>query len=181
MVVIFCLDAATGQRVPARRNTINTLPMPTQLRERSDAAPSENLRPARAPAPPAAMFRPGTRVVVAEDDRVSQAVLTLILQKLGLEVHVAFNGLRALELIRLTQPALVMMDMQMPVMDGAEAIRLLREDREGPQPAVVVVSANGISDRHRCDLGALGVDDFLLKPVNRAQLLASLTRLLPQA
>ena len=53
---------------------------------------------------PVATFVAGTRVVVAEDDRVSQAVLTMILQKLGLEVHVASDGQQALDLIREVKP-----------------------------------------------------------------------------
>jgi len=126
-------------------------------------------------------FPPGTRVVVAEDDRVSQAVLTLILQKLGLEVHVAVNGLIAVELVRELRPDFVMMDMQMPEMDGTEAIRTLRTDLGGPQPPVIVLSANVLSEQRIADLKALGVCDFLIKPVNRARLFASLARLAPKA
>jgi len=128
---------------------------------------------------PGQIFKPGTRVVVAEDDRVSQAVLTMILQKFGLDVHVACDGIRALELIREVTPALVMMDMQMPLMDGAEAIRVLRGDTAAPQPPVVVLSANRLSQAQIDDLNLLGVVDFLLKPVNRSRLYGVLSRVLP--
>lgn len=138
-----------------------------------DALPSVSL--------PRPCFRPGTRVVVAEDDRVSQAVLTMILQKLGLEVHLACDGARAVELVREVLPALVMMDMQMPLMDGVEAIRLLRGDAGGPQPPVVVLSANRVTREQMDDLKAMGVAEFLLKPVNRGRLQDVLCRLLPQA
>jgi len=127
------------------------------------------------------LFRAGTRVLVAEDDRVSQAVLTLILQKLGLEVHLACDGKKAFELVREISPDLVLMDMQMPVMDGHEAIRAIRADRSAPQPPVVVLSANLIPEARHAELTALGVSDFLIKPVNRARLNASLVRLLPKA
>jgi CheY-like chemotaxis protein len=127
------------------------------------------------------VFAAGTRVVVAEDDKVSQAVLTLILQKLGLEVHMAPDGRRALELIREVSPSLVMMDMQMPEMDGPEAIKAMRADTAAPQPPVVVLSANWLSDSKCADLRMLGVTDFLIKPVDRARLHEALVRLLPKA
>ena len=130
---------------------------------------------------PGIVFKPGTRVVVAEDDRVSQAVLTMILQKFGLEVHVASDGMRALELIREMAPALVMMDMQMPLMDGEEAIRKMREDVDAPQPPVVVLSANRMPQAQVEALRALGVIDCLLKPVNRGRLQSVLAQVLPQA
>jgi len=130
---------------------------------------------------PSPAFKAGTRIVVAEDDRVSQAVLTMILQKFGLDVHLASDGMRALELIREVEPALVMMDMQMPLMDGAEVIRVLRNDSTAPQPPVVVLSGNRLSQAQMDDLHALGVLDFLLKPVNRGRLHGVLSQVLPLA
>ena len=126
-------------------------------------------------------LQPGLRVVVAEDDRVSQAVLTMILQKFGLDVHLACDGVRALELIREVEPALVLMDMQMPLMDGAEVIRALRYDTTAPQPPVVVLSGNRLSQGQMDDLQTLGVLDFLLKPVNRGRLHGVLSQVLPLA
>jgi CheY-like chemotaxis protein len=127
---------------------------------------------------PPVLFKPGTRVVVAEDDRVSQAVLTMILQKLGLEVHVASDGQQALALIIEVAPALVMMDMQMPVMDGAEVIRALRETPGAPQPPVVVLSANRLAQAQVDEFATLGVIDCLLKPVNRSRLQSVLCQVL---
>jgi CheY-like chemotaxis protein len=120
-------------------------------------------------------------VVLAEDDPVSQKLMNLLLGKLGLEVHIAPDGRRAVELVKALSPALVLMDMHMPEMDGPEAIRTIRADPDCPQPPVVILSANVFSDRQSGDLAAQGVSDFLTKPVNRAQLQAVLTRLLPQA
>jgi CheY-like chemotaxis protein len=138
-----------------------------------DAVPSITL--------PKVCFQPGTCVVVAEDDRVSQAVLTMILQKLGLTVHVASDGVEALALIRAVAPVLVMMDMQMPRMDGTEVVRSLREDAGGPQPQVVVLSANRLTRAQEEELQRLRVADFLLKPVNRSRLQGVLVELLPKA
>jgi signal transduction histidine kinase/ActR/RegA family two-component response regulator len=138
--------------------------------------------PATAPAQSqACRFRPGTRVVLAEDDPVSQKLMNLLLGKLGLEVHIAPDGARAVELVRSLTPDLVLMDMHMPEMDGPEAIRRIRADAQGPQPAIVILSANVFNDKQSGDLANLGIADFLTKPVNRAQLQAVLTRLLPPA
>jgi len=153
-------------------------PQPSNLTA-SDAIPGD--RAASSITVPGPAFRPGTRIVVAEDDRVSQAVLTMILQKFGLDVHLACDGVRALELIREVEPALVMMDMQMPLMDGAEVIRVLRNDVTAPQPPVVVLSGNLLSQAQMDDLHALGVLDFLLKPVNRGRLHGVLSQVLPLA
>ncbi len=172
-----------GQRLPARRIAITSNPSPKLPPGRDQAPLPDDATPAclSADASAAPRFPAGMRAVVAEDDRVSQAVITQILRRVGLEVHVAGNGRRALELIRELSPALVMMDMQMPDLDGPEVIRLMRADAGGPQPAVVVLSANPLSRQHSSDLAALGVVDSLIKPVNRTQLYASLTRLLPKA
>jgi len=126
-------------------------------------------------------FRAGTKIVLAEDDPVSQKLMNLLLGKLGIEVHIAPDGRRALELIKELSPDLVLMDMHMPEMDGPEAIRALRGDAQAPQPPVVILSANVFTDRQSGDMASLGVTDFLTKPVNRVQLQAVLARLLPPA
>ncbi|HEX4325989.1 MAG TPA: ATP-binding protein, partial [Burkholderiales bacterium] len=130
---------------------------------------------------PELKFLPGTRVVLAEDDPVSQKLMNLILGKLGLEVHIAADGRRAVELVKEVKPDLVLMDMHMPEMDGLEAIRILREDPAAPHPPMVILSANVFSDQQSGDLARQGVAEFLTKPVNRVQLQAVLARLLPRA
>jgi hypothetical protein len=161
-----------------RADMVSPLHQPSESQPGTPGAAGDNPPSISLPRP---AFRRGTRVVVAEDDRVSQAVLTMILQKLGLEVHVACDGRRAVELIREIEPALVMMDMQMPLMDGAEAIRTLRDDAAGPQPPVVVLSANRLPQAQVKDLHALGVVECLLKPVNRSSLQRVLAQILPLA
>jgi CheY-like chemotaxis protein len=125
-------------------------------------------------------FPGGTRVVVAEDDPASCKLVCLLLQKLGLEVHPAQDGRRALELVKELAPHLVLMDLHMPLMSGPEAVRALRADSQAPQPLVVMLSANIFADRDAHDLSALGVAEFLTKPVDRVQLHAMLSRLLPR-
>jgi len=137
--------------------------------------------PANAPPPTPADFRSGARIVVAEDDPASQKLMRVLLEKLGLEVHIAPDGRRAVELIRALSPDLVLMDMHMPMMDGPEAIRALRADSAAPQPPVVILSADVFGAKEAHDLTVLGVADILAKPVNRVHLYAVLARLLPAA
>ena len=143
--------------------------------------PSQSGAALPAAAPAQYQARPGTRVVVAEDDPVSQKLMNLILTKLGLEVHIAPDGARAVQLVRELAPALVLMDMHMPEMDGPEAIRAIRADPASPQPLMVILSANVFDGRQSSALADLGISDFLTKPVNRVQLHAVLARLLPRA
>jgi chemosensory pili system protein ChpA (sensor histidine kinase/response regulator) len=105
----------------------------------------------------------------------------MILQKMGLTVHVASDGMQALELIRAVGPALVMMDMQMPLMDGTEVLRAVRADASVAQPPVVFLSANRLSSAQEEELKVLEVADFLIKPVNRSRLQGVLVELLPKA
>jgi signal transduction histidine kinase/CheY-like chemotaxis protein len=112
------------------------------------------------------------RVLLAEDNLVNQKVACGMLRKLGLTVEVADNGAAALERIAAGPYDLVLMDVQMPVMDGFAAPRALRErERQagGPRLPVIAMTANAMSgDRDLC-LEA-GMDDYLSKPVRLAEL-----------
>ena len=107
-----------------------------------------------------------------------------MLKSLGCEVMLAEDGLTALSMLKTTQFDLVLMDCDMPVMDGLEATRCLRE-REVENPAcarqtVVALTANALGgDRDRCL--AAGMDEYLSKPVNLKQLSDTLSRWLPES
>jgi CheY-like chemotaxis protein len=137
---------------------------------------------------PAAAPRPLPRlhgqVLLAEDNAVNEAVAGAMLESFGLRVSVARNGCQALEALAAQPFDVVLMDCQMPEMDGFEATRRIRQ-REGEkgmstqarQP-IVAVTANAIEgDRERCL--AAGMDDYLSKPFNKADLHALLLRWLP--
>jgi PAS domain S-box-containing protein len=127
--------------------------------------------PGADPAPDDAPM-PARRVLLAEDNPVNQQLATLMLRRLGHEVVVAANGAEALARVAEGGFDLVLMDMQMPVMDGIEATRRLRA--EGHALPIVAMTANAMDvDRERC-LEA-GMDGFLAKPV-RAQALARALR-----
>jgi CheY-like chemotaxis protein len=118
------------------------------------------------------------RVLLAEDNPVNQQVAMAILEHFACEVTVAHDGRQALALATTQTFDLVLMDCQMPEMDGWEATRLIREHEAATQSAripIVALTANAMaSDRERC-LQA-GMDDHLPKPLRGKQLGAALDR-----
>jgi signal transduction histidine kinase/DNA-binding response OmpR family regulator/HPt (histidine-containing phosphotransfer) domain-containing protein len=138
----------------------------------------------RTPAAPAAALhtRLGGRVLVAEDNPVNQQVAAAMLESLGVAYGVAPNGRVAVERLLNEHFDLVLMDCQMPEMDGIAATAQIRtHQREGmlrPELPVVALTANAVEgDRERCL--AAGMDDYLSKPFTREQLAAMLMRWLP--
>ena len=110
----------------------------------------------------------GARVLLVEDNDINQIVASELLQDAGFVVDVADNGLIALEMLEKTAYDLVLMDMQMPVMDGIEATIALRKLRKHQHLPVVAMTANVMmQDRQRC-LDA-GMNDFLVKPIEPDQ------------
>jgi signal transduction histidine kinase/DNA-binding NarL/FixJ family response regulator len=111
------------------------------------------------------------KILVAEDNPVNQRVAQSLLRKLGYACVVADNGQRAADALLETTFHLVLMDCQMPELDGFEATRLIRarEARAGTHVPIVAMTANAMSgDREQC-LEA-GMDDYIAKPVNPAAL-----------
>ena len=123
------------------------------------------------------------KVLLVEDHPVNQKVAQKLLERLGLVVDVAENGEVALEKLRDQPYAMVLMDCQMPVLDGYSATRRLREIESGqgkPRTPVVAMTAHAMSgDRERC-LQA-GMDDYLSKPLDRQLLEQTLARWMPKA
>jgi CheY-like chemotaxis protein len=128
--------------------------------------------------PPVLTATPGRRVLLAEDNPVNQTIGRAMLQRLGCVVTVAADGAQALEAWRRERPDLVLMDCQMPVMDGFEATAAIRaeEIRQGrARTAIVAMTANAMSeDRDRCRLA--GMDDHIAKPARQQDLQEALLR-----
>jgi CheY-like chemotaxis protein len=118
------------------------------------------------------------RVLLAEDGRDNQLLISTLLRKVGVEVSLADNGLIAVEqalaaAARGSAFDVIFMDMQMPELDGYGATARLRS--EGYQGTIVALTAHAMSgDRERCL--SSGCTDFLTKPVDRARLVATLAR-----
>ena len=109
-----------------------------------------------------------TRVLVVEDNEANQLLIKKILEKAGYLVNIASNGLEATELVRRERYALILMDMQMPVMDGYEATRILRD--EGYKMPIVALTAHTMQGDEERSISA-GCDGFLGKPVKQTDLL----------
>jgi PAS domain S-box-containing protein len=109
------------------------------------------------------------RILLAEDNAVNQKVATRLLEKMGHDVDVAINGERAVAAAALDVYDLVLMDCQMPVMDGYAATRAIRQLSLSHRIPIVAMTANAMpEDRRRC-LEA-GMDDYVSKPISTAQL-----------
>ena len=133
---------------------------------------------------PKALHYAGARILLAEDNLVNQQVFKGLLGHLGAAVTVADNGELALEQFRQGRFDLVLMDCQMPVMDGFEAVRRMRaweQDEPGRSPVpIVALTANALAgDREACL--AAGMSDYLAKPISMASLTRTLGHNLPDS
>lgn len=118
------------------------------------------------------------RVLLVEDNPVNQLVAKGMLGKLGCEVVVAAHGAEALDQLEFNDFDLVLMDCNMPVMDGYEASRQIRQSGRWPQLPIVALTANAMSEeRERCR--AAGMSDYLAKPFRREELAALLDQWVP--
>ncbi len=134
-------------------------------RQKRQAESASGETPAERPATEEAL-----RILMAEDNQINQRVGMLILRRAGFHIDLVADGSEALEAHRANPYDLILMDCQMPVMDGFEACRHIRELAQ-PQPVIIAVTANAlVGERERC-LNA-GMDDYLSKPFQAEQLVA---------
>jgi len=120
---------------------------------------------------------PAARVLLAEDNEINRRIVLDMLGPLRMKVDTAANGAEALSMLAQADYDLVLMDLQMPVMDGYAALREIRAGRRAggtPVPVIAVTASAVAGERERCL--ALGFDDFLAKPFNRARLEGLLAR-----
>ncbi len=115
------------------------------------------------------------KILLAEDNTVNQKVTQLLLAKLGHSVDIVEDGLAAVQALRETRYDLVLMDMQMPTLDGLQATSRIRAClASGEQPYIVAITANAmIEDRAACM--AAGMDDYVSKPLRSSDLQAVIT------
>ena len=124
----------------------------------------------------------GARVLVVEDELVNQMVCKQVLEKMGIEVGVAENGQQAIETLDEQQFDLVLMDCQMPVLDGykaTEQIRVKEQKHNLPRIPIIALTAHAMQgDREACI--EAGMDDYLSKPFKIPDLHNLLLRWLPE-
>jgi len=117
------------------------------------------------------------RVLVADDNHINQKVTASLLEKMGHRADVVGNGKEALEAFKLVPYDAVLMDMQMPEMDGFEASLQIRavEQKKGSHTPIIAITAHAMNgDREKCL--AAGMDDYISKPINPQELRAVMER-----
>jgi CheY-like chemotaxis protein len=142
---------------------------------------------AQAPEPPAAprldaalAARHPLRILLAEDNAVNQKLALRLLQQMGYRADVAADGVEAVECVQRQPYDLVLMDVQMPEMDGLAATRLIVERLGAARPRIVAMTANAMQgDREACL--AAGMDDYLTKPIRVEALVQALQDTAPRS
>ncbi|MEL6654548.1 MAG: response regulator, partial [Bacteroidota bacterium] len=114
-------------------------------------------------------------ILLVEDNAVNRKLAIRMMQKIGYEVAIATNGLEGFEAIISGNYHIVLMDVQMPVMDGLSATRKIRSEiPPDKQPVIIAMTANAMQgDRERCI--EAGMNDYISKPFRMAELAAKLT------
>jgi signal transduction histidine kinase/CheY-like chemotaxis protein len=158
--LVDCLARVMGDGVPAVPSPV-PLPVPPAV--------------SASPTPPAAG---GGRVLLVEDNEVNQMLAAEVLRDAGYAVEVAGDGLEALDAVARADWDLILMDVQMPNLDGFEATRRLRA--RGTVLPIIAMTANAMTgDRERCLVA--GMDDYLSKPLDLDELVARVGRWLDRA
>jgi GAF domain-containing protein/DNA-binding response OmpR family regulator len=133
----------------------------------------------REPAEPQIALDRRLRILVAEDNAVNRKLALRLLERMGYAADVAENGLEVIAALERQPYDLVLMDVQMPELDGLEATRRIRARWPDDGPRIVAMTANAMAeDREACLVA--GMNDYLSKPIRVAELTAALARSLPQ-
>ena len=117
----------------------------------------------------------GTRILLVEDNEINQEVAQKILKQMDLQVDVAENGLQALEMLEEAQYDLVLMDVQMPVMDGYEATKRIRSNPRFANLPVIAMTAHAMAEQ-RLRSNRVGMNDQINKPFNPKDLFAMIAK-----
>lgn len=120
-----------------------------------------------------------TKILLVEDNEMNRDMLSRRLERKGFEVLIAVDGLEGVNMTRSERPDLVLMDMSLPVMDGWEAVRTLKDDPETQAIPVLGLSAHAMTPDRDKAINA-GCDDYDTKPVDIKRLLEKIQALLGQ-
>jgi PAS domain S-box-containing protein len=119
--------------------------------------------------------QPAFRILIVEDQLENQLLLTQLMQRIGLEVKLAEDGRQAVQLFKSWQPDLIFMDRRMPVMDGIDATRAIRQLPGGKEVKIVAVTASAFMEQ-RDEMLVSGMDGFVRKPYRFNEIYDSLAR-----
>ncbi len=123
------------------------------------------------------MIKKATQILVVDDEQDILELIRHTLNKEGYEVHVAANGQQAVEKAKKIKPDLILMDVMMPVMDGMEACRQLKEDNETSDIAIIFLTARSEEFAELAGFEA-GADDYISKPIRSRVLLSRIRAIL---
>ncbi len=170
-------DAALGK--PLHQSALFDTLVDLLARDQGTAAPQ---RQAAGPAlDPQMATRHPLRILLAEDNLVNQKLALRLLSQMGYRADVAANGIEAIESLERQPYDLVLMDVQMPEMDGLEATRrIVQRWPHGERPRIVAMTANAMQgDREECL--AAGMDDYITKPIRVDELVRALVDVAPRS
>lgn len=120
------------------------------------------------------------RILLVEDNEMNRDMLSRRLARKGYDVVMAVDGQQAVEMARSSDPALILMDMNLPILDGWEATRIIKADEATRSIPVIGLTAHAMAgDREKCL--AAGCDQYETKPVEFARLLEKIRDFLPES
>jgi PAS domain S-box-containing protein len=145
--------------------------LPVALASLADIAAEENYRAVKSLAP----NQPDWRLLVVDDSADNRLLLCTMLISMGLHVREAENGLEAIEIFQQWEPHLIWMDMRMPMMDGYDATKKIRQLANGDKVKIIALTASAFIEQHR-EIIEVGCDAVLHKPFHIPEIFAALSK-----
>jgi signal transduction histidine kinase/CheY-like chemotaxis protein len=168
------MDGAIEVESEVGRGSLFRVRLPAEIAEASDVMTSDDDQPRVIGLTPG---QPARRILIVEDNRENRLLLGSLLREAGFEIREARNGEEGIDLFEQWQPHFIWMDMRMPVMDGYEATRRIRNLVDGEAVKIVALTASTFKEQHP-DILAAGCDDVVYKPFRGHEIFETMARLL---